>query len=52
MFGIENGFDIIIGNPPYSVRFSDIEKKQLKKRYPDVPDFESSNYFILDSKDT
>lgn len=50
MFGIENGFDIIIGNPPYSVRFSDIEKKQLKKRYPDVPDFESSNYFILDSK--
>ena len=31
MFGIENGFDIIIGNPPYSVRFSDIEKTIKEK---------------------
>ncbi|MEG1751517.1 MAG: N-6 DNA methylase [Clostridia bacterium] len=41
MFGIKNGFDIIIGNPPYlearNSNFSDLEKdklqEQLKNRY-------------------
>jgi tRNA1(Val) A37 N6-methylase TrmN6 len=30
MFGIKNGFDIVIGNPPY-MRVQDIEKEMSKK---------------------
>lgn len=39
------GFDIIIGNPPYGFKFNDIDKKELKSEYPEVPDYESSCYF-------
>lgn len=46
MFGIKEGFDIIIGNPPYGVKFSDKEKKNFKMRYPTVPDYESADYFL------
>lgn len=28
------GFDVIIGNPPYGVEFSELEKKIFKKAYP------------------
>lgn len=48
MFGAEEGFDIIIGNPPYGAKFSTNEKAYLKKLYSNVhvrtPD--SFNYFI------
>jgi len=33
MFGIEDGFDIVIGNPPYGADLSDEEKKYLNKRF-------------------
>jgi adenine-specific DNA-methyltransferase len=40
------GFDVVIGNPPYGVNFSDIEKKYLIDFDKDVPDFEIYVYFI------
>lgn len=51
MFGVSEGFDIVIGNPPYGATFSRSEKVYLSKLYPSVPDFESSNYFISCTKD-
>jgi len=33
MFGIKNGFDIVIGNPPYGIKFSENEKEYFKKHY-------------------
>lgn len=41
------GFDIIIGNPPYGAEFGDLEKLLLKSKYPNVADYESSQYFYL-----
>lgn len=43
----KGGFDIIIGNPPYGAEFNDFEKKALKEKYPNVADYESSQYFYL-----
>ena len=42
----KGGFDVIIGNPPYGVDFTDIEKKHLINFDPIVPDFEIYIYFI------
>ncbi|HCX49329.1 MULTISPECIES: Eco57I restriction-modification methylase domain-containing protein [Bacillus cereus group] len=42
-----NGFDIIIGNPPYGAEFNSNEKTYLKVQYPNVADYESSQYFYL-----
>lgn len=50
MFGVTEGFDIVIGNPPYASTLSSEEKKYLTKKYSKVPDYESSNYFISDAK--
>lgn len=36
MFGITAGFDVVLGNPPYGVEFTDIEKEYLKKRFKDL----------------
>lgn len=51
MFGIENGFDIVIGNPPYGAKLSKDEKTLFKVIYSDVhmrtPD--TFNYFISKS---
>lgn len=33
MFGIEEKFDIVVGNPPYNVKFSDDERVFYKERY-------------------
>lgn len=33
MFGIDNGFDVVIGNPPYGIDFNDSDKAYLKKRF-------------------
>lgn len=41
-----NGFDIVIGNPPYGAKFSKNEKKILDSNYKFVPDYESYYYFI------
>ena len=34
MFNIENGFDIVIGNPPYGAKLNDKEKKLYRTAYP------------------
>lgn len=51
MFGIRDGFDIVIGNPPYGAKLSKSEKDLFKKTYSDVhmrtPD--TFNYFISKS---
>lgn len=51
MFGIRDGFDIVIGNPPYGAKLSKAEKDLFKKTYSDVhmrtPD--TFNYFISKS---
>lgn len=46
MFGIKDGFDIVIANPPYGVKFSTAEKKLFSHKYPTVPDYESADYFL------
>ena len=33
MFGIKNGFDIVIGNPPYGAKLSNNEKRKLRTLY-------------------
>ena len=33
MFGVKDGFDIVIGNPPYGAKFNLKEKKLLKELY-------------------
>ncbi len=51
--GVFEGFDAIIGNPPYGVKLSDEEKKHFKKKYSNVhvrtPD--TYRYFISRSLD-
>ena len=48
MFGIEDGFDMVIGNPPYGAKLTTENKDYFKKLYSDVhmrtPD--TFNYFI------
>ena len=42
----KGGFDIVIGNPPYGVKFSETDKKYLTKFDNLVPDFEIYIYFV------
>lgn len=42
----KGGFDVVVGNPPYGVSFSDAEKKHLNSFDALVPDFEIYVYFI------
>ena len=47
VFTSSGGFDVIIGNPPYGVYFSDIEKVYIKKQYESYQyKFDSYLYFI------
>lgn len=46
VFKENGGFDIVIGNPPYAVTFNKKMKRLLGLKYPNVPDYESSDYFI------
>ncbi|GLY11443.1 Eco57I restriction-modification methylase domain-containing protein [Pseudobacillus badius] len=46
VFQKKKGFDIVIGNPPYAAKFNKKYKNYLDSKYPNVPDYESSNYFI------
>ena len=46
MFGEENGFDIVIGNPPYGVSIKGEYRKQVEKHLGKVPDYEIYYYFI------
>lgn len=36
MFGFKDGFDIVIGNPPWGAIFTKDEKKLLKEKYPEI----------------
>lgn len=49
VFQEKGGFDIVIGNPPYGVKFNKKMKKYLGYKYPNVPDFESADYFVCKS---
>jgi len=33
MFNVRDGFDVVIGNPPYGARFSECEQAELAQRY-------------------
>lgn len=48
VFKEKQGFDIVIGNPPYGAKFSRKEKNILDKIFNDcnVPDYESADFFI------
>lgn len=47
MFDIKEGFDVVIGNPPYGAKFSKSDKIYLKDNYYSMEgDFESYIYFI------
>ncbi len=46
MFGLSQGFDIVIGNPPYGVSVKDDYRKILNSNLGKVPDYEIYYYFI------
>ena len=48
MFGrsLQDGFDIVIGNPPYGAELPARVREILSANFPLVPDKESSHYFI------
>lgn len=47
MFGIEKGFDVVIGNPPYGINFNDEMKKYISKNFKSYKyKYESYIYFI------
>jgi type I restriction-modification system DNA methylase subunit len=50
VFEEKDGFDVVIANPPYAVRFRDEDKQYLSAVYPSVSDYESSEYFLLRTK--
>lgn len=51
VFKRNNGFDIVIGNPPYGAFIDYKNKEVLSKRYPNVPDYETADYFLCQSYD-
>lgn len=46
VFKRNDGFDVVIGNPPYGAKFDKKSKVILQKKYPNVPDYESADYFV------
>lgn len=46
MFGIEKGFDIVIGNPPYGVSIKGDYRTEVVKSLGKVPDYEIYYYFV------
>ncbi len=41
-------FDLILGNPPWSYKkFSEDEKRKIRKKWPDVSDYQSSQCFLF-----
>ena len=43
------GFDAVIGNPPWGADIEKAHRAYLSARFPDVADFESSQYFLIRS---
>jgi uncharacterized protein YihD (DUF1040 family) len=50
MFGIRDGFDVVIGNPPYGVSIKGPDRKEVLQHLPKVPDYEIYYFFIEVSK--
>lgn len=46
MFGVKDGFDIVIGNPPYGVSIKGDYRKTVVSELGNVPDYEIYYYFI------
>lgn len=46
MFGIKDGFDVVIGNPPYGVSIKGDYRKTVVSALGNVPDYEIYYYFI------
>ena len=46
MFGIDGGFNIVIGNPPYGVSIKGEYRKEVVRCLGNVPDYEIYYYFI------
>ena len=46
MFGIKDGFDVVIGNPPYGVSIKGNYRKAVVNALGNVPDYEIYYYFI------
>ncbi|MGY2894326.1 Eco57I restriction-modification methylase domain-containing protein [Deinococcus sp. UYEF24] len=46
MFGLERGFDIVIGNPPYGVEFTKPEKDTYKKNFK-YQDYQIDSYLLF-----
>ena len=46
MFGVKNGFNVVIGNPPYGVSIKDNYRKKVVSCLGNVPDYEIYYYFI------
>lgn len=51
MFDISQGFDVVIGNPPYGAKFENNEKAYLKRNYK-ARDSEFESYIIFIEKST
>ncbi|MCF7815382.1 MAG: hypothetical protein K9N40_12980, partial [Candidatus Cloacimonetes bacterium] len=50
MFGISDGFDVIIANPPYGVNIPSTQKEYIKRQLIDTKNSNSASYFIDYSK--
>ena len=50
MFGIQDKFDIVIGNPPYGAKISQVALKQIKTNLQDTGNSNSAALFIDYSK--
>jgi len=50
LFGDEK-FDVIVGNPPWGYKFTNEEKRIINKKWPEVSRYQSSQCFLLKSKD-
>lgn len=46
MFGVKDGFDVVIGNPPYGVSIKGDYRKKVVEHLGNVPDYEIYYYFI------
>ena len=46
MFGVQDGFDVVIGNPPYGVSIKGDYRKAVVSALGNVPDYEIYYYFI------
>ena len=50
MFGVKDGFDIVIGNPPYGVSIKGDYRKKVVDHLGNVPDYEIYYYFIQEAE--